>query len=85
MSEGPTATPEPVPWGDESDPFPEGTVISRAAPTEAPIERIEQPVETEWNGAGRIVYVDGFGFSPEEVQGRLNQWDWEIAGREGEQ
>ena len=85
MSEDPTATPEPVPWGDETDPFPEGTVISRRAPTEAPTERIEQAVETEWNGAQRIVYIDGIGFSHEEIQGRLNQRDWEIVDREGEQ
>lgn len=80
MSEGPTATPEPVPWGDEDDPFPDGTVISIPCHAEGAPDRREVAVETEENGAGgKIVYV-GLGFSPEEVQGRIDEWGWEVVG-----
>jgi len=76
MSEDPTATPEPVPWGDETDPFPGGTVLEYPSGERGTVGPCDHP---------RMVNVDGVPLLPEEIQGRLNEHGWEIVGREDEQ
>lgn len=77
MAEGPTAPPEPVPWGTESDPFPVGTRIE--VPTDdAPGGR--EVLSVDGRSSNDLVSVDGFGLMVKEVQGRLDEEGWRIAG-----
>jgi hypothetical protein len=74
MSEGPTATPEPVPWGDKADPFPEGTVLEFPDGERGIVGPCDHP---------RMITVDGRPLLPEEIQGRIDEAGWEVVDREG--
>lgn len=63
MAEGPTAEPEPVPWGSEDDPFPVGTQLI------AKKENADSMTVTEVTD--KLVFLDNAGYKPEEVQGQI--------------
>lgn len=84
MSEGPTAEPEPVPWGTEADPFPVGTVITMPAPEHAPTEYVGRTVEETHPSTDSTTIVEVPGAcAAKEIQGRIEHWDWRIGGYKG--
>lgn len=83
MIEEPTALPQPVGWGTESDPFPVGTQIeipNENAPGSGGISTVTKVGESGIEQYGpNAVFVDGTPMSPGMVQGRLNEEGWMIS------
>jgi|AntRauTorckE6833_2_1112554.scaffolds.fasta_scaffold20885_2 hypothetical protein len=70
MAEEPTANPEPLPWGTEETPFPVGTRFNGPDDFSAKVTRVDE-------GTQPIVFVDGMGLMPKEIQGRIEESGWE--------
>lgn len=84
MVEEPTAPPQPVGWGTESDPFPVGTqfrIPNESAPGSDGMSTVTKVGKSGIEQYGpNTVFVDGTPMSPGMVQGRLNEEGWMVSG-----
>lgn len=84
MAEEPIADPEPVQWGTESAPFPVGTQIeipNENAPSGGGISTVTRGDEyLREERPDSVCFGGGEPLTPGEVQGRIDENGWRVAG-----
>jgi hypothetical protein len=83
MAEEPIAEPEPVRWGTDSDPFPVGTQIeipNDNAPSRGGISTVIRGSDFLREKHPNAVFFGEEPLTPSEVQGRIDEEGWRVAG-----